>query len=68
MKLNKILQKIALENGVSVAEVRKDIQEALDLGWNNPDPKVQEYWKSIPCRGKMPKLEEVIKHILKTVK
>jgi hypothetical protein len=50
---------------VSVGEVRRDIQEALGEGWNNPDPGVQEYWRKIPSRYEKPTLEEVIDFIVK---
>jgi DNA-binding ferritin-like protein len=40
MKVNRVLAEIALKNGVSVDEVRKEIQVALDEGVK----KVQEYY------------------------
>ena len=68
MKKKKAIIQVALKNGVSVSQVRKNIQEALDIGWNNPDPKVQKYWKEIPCKGKKPSIDEVIKYFTKTAK
>lgn len=68
MKLNKALIQIAAHNGVSVAEVRCDIQAALDEGWNNSDPLVQEYWRKIPCKGDKPTLEETIAFMAKESK
>ncbi len=59
-KVQKILEMVAAANGVSVMEVRRDMQEALDEGMKSEDPEVQEYWKSIPCRGEKPTLEETI--------
>jgi len=40
MKVNRVIAEIALKNGVSVAEVRREIQAALDEGMKNPDPNV----------------------------
>ncbi len=60
MNLNEILGQIAIKNGVSVAQVRQDIQAALDEGWNSNDEKVREYWRKIPTKHKKPTLEEVI--------
>lgn len=68
MKVNRVLAEIALKNGVSVAEVRKEIQAALDEGMKNPDPKVQAYWNSIPRKGDKPTLQEVITHLSNQIK
>ena len=64
MNLNKILKQIAIKNGVSVAQVRLDIQEAFDEGWNNSDKKVQAFWRKIPTKHKKPTLEEVILYMV----
>lgn len=60
MNLNRIFKQIAAKNGVSVAQVRQDIQEAIDEGWNSSDKKVREYWSTIPTKHEKPTLEEVI--------
>ena len=60
MNLNRIFKQIAAKNGVSVAKVRQDIQEAIDEGWNSSDKKVREYWGTIPAKHEKPTLEEVI--------
>ncbi len=60
MNLNKILKEIAIKNGVSVTQVRQNIQKALDKGWNSDDEKIREYWRKIPTKHKKPTLEEVI--------
>ena len=65
MKVNKALIHIAVAHVTSVTEVRRDIQKALDEGWNNSDPKVQEYWRKIPSRCEKPTLEEVIEFMAK---
>ena len=68
MKVNKALIQIAATHGVSVTDIRRDIQKALDEGWNNSDPKVQEYWRKIPSRCEKPTLEEVIEFMAKEIK
>ena len=68
MKVNKTLIQIAATYGVSVTEVRRDIHEALDAGWNNPDPQVQEYWRNIPCKSDRPTMEEVIRFMANETK
>ncbi len=68
MKANKALEVIALKHGVSVEEIRKEIQFAIDEGMKNSNPQIQAYWNSIPCRGNKPTPEEVIVHITKSIK
>lgn len=68
MKVNKALIQIASAHGVSVTTVRHDIQSALDEGWNNPDPMVQEYWRKIPSKREKPTLDEVIEFMTKEIK
>lgn len=59
-KIERSLKKIAAKNGVSVAEVRRDIEAALNHAKSNPDPQIQAFWASIPCKGDKPTPEEVI--------
>lgn len=68
MKIDRILEKIAIQNGVSVSEVRSEMQHAIDEGMKNPDPKVQEYWSAIPHKSEKPTLEEVLVHLTKKAK
>lgn len=64
MNLNKKLREIAAKNGVSVTQVRRNIQSALDEGWNSSDEKVRAYWHKIPTKYEKPTLEEVIRFIV----
>lgn len=62
-KMERLLKKIAKKNGVSVEEVRRDIDAAISIGGGNPDPKIQAFWGSIPSKGDKLTPEEVIAHI-----
>jgi len=62
-RIERSLKKIAKKNGVSVEEVRKEIEAAISTGEGNPDPKMQAFWGSIPSKGDKPTPEEVIAHI-----
>ena len=55
-----IIQMVAMEQGMSVQEIKRSILEALDAGRNRPDPCVQAIWHSIPCEGKTPTLNEAL--------
>ena len=68
MNIQNILEKIAMQNGVSVDQVRQDIQEALDYGWNSTYKNVQAYWLKIPTKHGKPTLEEVLVYIINSIK
>lgn len=66
MNSKNVLEIVAEKEGVSVEEVRREIQLAIDDAMKNPDPKIQEQWRRIPKKGKKPTPEEVIEFIGKT--
>ncbi len=68
MNIQNILEKIAMQNGVSVDQVRQDIQEALDYGWNSTDENVKAYWRKIPAKHGKPTLDEVLVYIINSIK
>ena len=55
-----VIQRIAIQEGRTVEEVRKEMKLAMFCGLANNDPQVQTMWKSIPCEGKYPEPEELI--------
>lgn len=61
-------EKIARKEGVSVDEVRREIQKAIDDDMQSDDPAVQSYWKKIKYKGEKPTPEEVVLYIAKQVK
>lgn len=65
MKPRNALEIIAAKEGISVEEVRREIQLAIDDAMKNPDPKVQAEWRKIPKKGKKPTPEEVIEFVSK---
>lgn len=50
MNVKNALQAIADREGVSIFEVRKEIQAAIDEGMKSTDKSVQTYWSKIPCK------------------
>ncbi|MDE7279489.1 MAG: hypothetical protein K2N26_07175 [Oscillospiraceae bacterium] len=48
MKAKNAISKLALENGVTVKEVRAEIQKAIDEGMKSTDPQAMEMWKKVP--------------------
>lgn len=57
------LEKIAEAEGITEEEVRQEIGLAISYALKSDDPKVQSFWKSVPCEGDSPTVEEVINHI-----
>jgi len=66
-RATKILRQVALENGVSLSEVRKEIQSAIDAAMSNPDPAVQAQWKAMSHNGQIPSPEEVIIYLAEKI-
>ncbi|PWM50788.1 MAG: hypothetical protein DBX60_08510 [Bacillota bacterium] len=65
MRMKKILKQIAKENGVTVKEVREEMQMAITMAWTNP-PKdggvTAAYQRRVPCKGEIPTPEELIRY------
>ena len=45
MNFKNIIRQIAKQNGVTPAEVKRDIQEAIRIGMASTDPNVQIHWR-----------------------
>lgn len=67
-KINRVIGIIGRREGISPQEVENEIQRAIDMGFDNPDVKVQEEWAKIPFKGKRPTPEEVIEYMYKQIK
>ena len=59
----KAIQQIAVKEGVSVEEVRKQMKLTMLAGLCSQDPIVQARWKKIPCKGEVPTQEELITYL-----
>lgn len=71
MNINKIYQKIAKENGVTAAEVEREIQAAIsavysDPQYNNAITKANQ--DKVTRRGEIPTAEELIHYVAQKVK
>lgn len=71
MRMEKILKQIAKKNGVSIKEVRKEIQRSIDDAWENPPDDggiTTAYQQKVPCKGKVPTPEEIIRYVVTEMK
>ena len=66
-QFEEMLREMANEHGVTVEELRSDMEIAMNAAKNNPDPKAQAKWAAIPCKGKSPTLAEFIIHAADTI-
>jgi len=72
MKNNKnqsggIFEQIAAQHGVSVTEVIREIQIAVDAAWDNSDPAIRTRQRTLFPNGK-PSVEEFIRVIAEQAK
>ena len=58
MKIN--LKKVSDQYDIPAAEVRREIDEAIEIGMADPDPSVRKIWNTIPHKGDIPTAEELI--------
>ena len=69
MDFKNIIRQIAKQNGVTPAEVKSDIENAIRIGMASSDPIAQAHWKRISPNGTEPTVNEVLKYLLlETVK
>ncbi len=57
------LEKIANSEGITPDEVRNEIALAISYALKSDDPKVQNFWKNIPCEGESPTVDEAINYL-----
>ena len=62
-KTETALRKVAEENGVSLEEVRRDIQAIIDDLYNSDDPEIKSKWRSITETGQKPTVEQMIEYL-----
>ncbi|CUN49527.1 sporulation initiation factor Spo0A C-terminal domain-containing protein [Dorea longicatena] len=68
MREKTIYEKIAEKYNTTPEEVRREMQIAIDAGFDNPDSAVQEEWKKMTLKGDRPTPEEVINYAVKKLK
>lgn len=70
MSMRQIYRKIAKENGVTPAEVKRDMQAAIDHAYQNtPDDGITvAYQNQVPRKGEIPTAEEFIRFAAQKIK
>lgn len=70
MDMRSIYRKIAKQNGVSVKEVKEEMQKAINYAWNNPDKTADVHFNQLKISpdGKKPSVDEFIRYCLSEIK
>ena len=71
MSMRKIYRELAKKHGVSVEEVRKEIQVALADAYTDPlnnNEITKAYQNRVPCQGEIPTPEEMVRYLAGKVK
>ena len=64
--MSNIIKKVAKQNGVSVKEVRRDLEEMIKVGMSSTDPEAVMFWSQFG--GKKPTPEQLIAALSSSVK
>lgn len=68
MNAKKTIARIAAENGISVAEAKREMSMAIHMAMNSPDPRIRQRWMKIAPDGKEPTVEEFLEYCAKNFK
>ena len=63
-----IFERIAAENRTTVAEVRRNMEATIRVGFSDPDPEVRAEWAKIPCKDVMPTPDELLAYVVRQAK
>ena len=64
MSMRKVYRKVARKYGVTVEEVKREMQAAIDETYNNSDNNdiTKAYQNKVPREGKIPTVDEFIRY------
>ena len=65
---NKVMNAIGKAEGISPKEVEKEIQIAINSGFDHPDAAVRAAWAKVPFHGERPTPQEVIEYLCNKMK
>lgn len=61
--ISEYLHALAEKEGLAGNDARNEIALAVSLALKSSDPRIQHFWKEIPCAGESPTIEEMIDYI-----
>ena len=65
MSMRKVYRKVARKHGVTIEEVKREMQSALDETYNNPNNNdiSKAYQERVPRKGDVPTVDEFIRYV-----
>ena len=60
----KILDQLASASSMTPAQIRAQMQLALESALEDPTPSVQAMWQSVPKKGTKPTLDEFMDYLI----
>ncbi|USF29787.1 sporulation initiation factor Spo0A C-terminal domain-containing protein [Clostridium sp. MD294] len=67
-KFDKICKAIVLKNGVSMKEVKKEMQSAINYAFENVTQEQKLFQSNITKKGEIPTPEELLNFVCKNIK
>lgn len=62
--LKKALQDISRSEALSENDIRQKIRLAVSLALKSKDPKLKNFWTSIPCKSDSPTIDEITDYLI----
>lgn len=66
-RTKRIIQSIALKNGVTPKEIEADMRSAIRAGMSSDDPHTQAIWKQIAPSGIEPSIDAFLDYMINRV-
>jgi hypothetical protein len=63
IEYREVIRKVAEQEGITEDEVYEKIKLAISLGYNDPNPVLQKYWRKTFPEGEIPSPEKFIEII-----
>lgn len=60
IRARRIIARVAKQNGISTAQCRADMAEAIRTAWNTADPEAKQRQFQLVGEGRVPSPEELI--------
>lgn len=57
------MAKIAEEKGITIFEVRAEMEKAISVGFASKEPHAVAFWRSVPKKGAKPTPEEFLSYM-----
>lgn len=57
-----LFERLVRKRNITVEEMREQIADRIERGWNDSDPEKRAQWRKIPCAGAIPTPDEWLKY------